>query len=217
MSFQSAKQTSGSGNREAKGFLFLIAILLLPFLVQYTYRALFYTPKKIVLPVTYLMDTCEAKKEYSSYSYSVKAAAFTNNTKSPVKATRTYTSIDLNTADSAAFETLPGIGPAFASRIIKYRTLLGGYLKVEQLKEVYGMSEETYERIKPLCTLSTTAVKMIPAETLWKTPYKFYHPYLSKELKATIHARQKSETYSEAALRALIEVGDARMGWYVGY
>jgi competence protein ComEA len=215
MSFQSAKQASGSGNREAKGFLFLIAILLLPFLIQYTYRALFYTPKKIVLPVTYLNDTCETKKEYSSYSYPAKAAAFTGAAKSSNKVTPTYASVELNAADSAALETLPGIGPAFAARIIKYRSLLGGYLKVEQLKEVYGMPEETYERIKPLCTLSTTAVKMIPAETLWKTPYKFYHPYLSKELKAAINAKQKTEAYSEAVLKTLIEGSDTRLGWYV--
>ncbi len=217
MSFQSAKQASGSGNREAKGFLFLITILLLPFLIQYTYRALFYIPKKIVLPVTYLNDTCEAKKEYDSYNYPTKAAAFTGAAKSSNKVTRTYTSVELNAADSATLETLPGIGPAFASRIIKYRTLLGGYLKVEQLKEVYGMPEETYERIKPLCTISATNVKMIAAEALWKTPYKFYHPYLSKELKAAINAKQKSEAYSEAALRALIEVSDARLGLYMGW
>lgn len=215
MSFQSAKQASGSGNREAKGFLLLIVVLLLPFFIQYTYRALFYTPKKIVLPVTYLTDTCETKKEYTSYNYPTKAAAFTSPAKSPGKTARTYSTVELNAADFATLETLPGIGPAFAARIIKYRTLLGGYLKVEQLKEVYGMPEETYERIKPLCIVSTTSVKMIPAETLWKTPYKFYHPYLSKELKATINAKQKSETYSEAVLKALIEGSDVRLGWYV--
>jgi competence protein ComEA len=52
--------------------------------------------------------------------------------------------IDLNKADSATLERLPGIGPVLALRIIKYRKLLGGFARIEQLKEVYGLHEETY-------------------------------------------------------------------------
>ena len=52
--------------------------------------------------------------------------------------------IDLNRADSAALDSLPGLGPVLSSRIIKYRKLLGGFISAEQLKEVYGMPEATY-------------------------------------------------------------------------
>ena len=52
--------------------------------------------------------------------------------------------IDLNRADSAELDSLPGLGPVLSSRIIKYRKLLGGFISAEQLKEVYGMPEATY-------------------------------------------------------------------------
>ena len=56
--------------------------------------------------------------------------------------------IELNSADSAKLITLPGIGPVLAGRIIKFRNLLGGFVSVIQLKEVYGLKEETYNLIR---------------------------------------------------------------------
>ena len=44
--------------------------------------------------------------------------------------------IDINTADSAAWVALNGIGPGFAKRIMTYREKLGGFYQVDQLKEV---------------------------------------------------------------------------------
>lgn len=213
MSFQSAKHANGSSNREAKGFLFLLFILLLPFLVQYGYRAMCYVPKETALHVTYLLDTCEKKKEFTSYAHSKKETADAE-VKSQTKKAHSVSTVELNTADSATLETLPGIGPAFASRIIKYRTLLGGYVKVEQLKEVYGMPEETYDRIQSLCTINTSKVKMIAADSLWIKPYKFYHPYLSKELKAQI-AAQKKVMYSEEELKKYMYASNVKLEWYI--
>jgi len=57
--------------------------------------------------------------------------------------------VDINLADSAQLDALPGIGPALASRIIKYRKLLGGYLQVTQLKEIYGMNEDWWSSFSP--------------------------------------------------------------------
>jgi competence protein ComEA len=222
MSFQSAKEASGSSNREAKGFLLLIAVLVTPFLLQYSYRWLFYKPQPLDLQVTYLSDTCETKKTYTNYNTSSAAGYATNYTasypKKSVGATQVkYSSVDINTADSVALEALPGIGPAFASRIIKYRTLLGGYVKLEQLKEVYGMPPETYDRIKPSCTLSTAKVKKIPADSLWLKPYKYYHPYLSKELKASITTKKKTTDYSQAVLQDLVDASNEKLGWYLSW
>lgn len=47
--------------------------------------------------------------------------------------------IDINQADSLAWIALPGIGPAFAKRILAYRDKLGGFYRTAQLKEVYGL------------------------------------------------------------------------------
>ena len=56
--------------------------------------------------------------------------------------------LDINSCDSLSLVALPGIGPVLSARIIKFRNLLGGFANVEQLKEVYGLPEETYEIIK---------------------------------------------------------------------
>ncbi len=50
--------------------------------------------------------------------------------------------LNLNICDSASLEALPGIGPVLSSRIIKYRNLIGGYVSVDQLKEVYGLPKK---------------------------------------------------------------------------
>jgi DNA uptake protein ComE-like DNA-binding protein len=52
--------------------------------------------------------------------------------------------IDVNLADSAALESLPGIGEKLSIRIVRYRDRLGGFVSLEQLKEVYGLSDSTF-------------------------------------------------------------------------
>ncbi len=54
---------------------------------------------------------------------------------------------DLNTASLEALKTVHGIGPILASRIVNYRTVLGGFLHVTQLNEVYGLEEEVVVRL----------------------------------------------------------------------
>ena len=58
--------------------------------------------------------------------------------------------LDINLADSAAFDALPGIGPYYASQMVKYRDRLGGYACPEQLLELYKFGEERLEAISDL-------------------------------------------------------------------
>jgi DNA uptake protein ComE-like DNA-binding protein len=55
--------------------------------------------------------------------------------------------VELNSADSAQLEALPLIGEKLAARIIRYRNRLGGFYRVEQLKEVYGLRDSAYRVI----------------------------------------------------------------------
>jgi DNA uptake protein ComE-like DNA-binding protein len=57
--------------------------------------------------------------------------------------------LDLNEADSIALEKLPGIGPVLASRIIRFRKILGGYYSVDQLRDVYGLRPEHFLAASP--------------------------------------------------------------------
>ncbi|HEY3390595.1 MAG TPA: helix-hairpin-helix domain-containing protein [Prolixibacteraceae bacterium] len=67
--------------------------------------------------------------------------------------------IELNSADSIQLLAIPGIGPVFASRIIRYRNLLGGYYTVEQLREVYGMREENFTAVAKYFTANPSSLK----------------------------------------------------------
>ena len=69
--------------------------------------------------------------------------------------------LNLNTCDSTSLEALPGIGPVLSARIVKYRNLLGGYASTGQLKEVYGLSEETFNLISGRLLADPGAVRKI--------------------------------------------------------
>jgi DNA uptake protein ComE-like DNA-binding protein len=69
--------------------------------------------------------------------------------------------IDLNKCDTALLSSLPGIGRVLSARIIKYRNLLGGYVSVNQLQEVYGLPPATFEIIRGRVFADSTAVQRI--------------------------------------------------------
>ena len=56
--------------------------------------------------------------------------------------------ININTADSAALLTLTGIGPSTAEKIMDYRQSSGPFRSIEQIKEVSGIGEKTYQKFK---------------------------------------------------------------------
>jgi DNA uptake protein ComE-like DNA-binding protein len=85
--------------------------------------------------------------------------------------------IELNTADSVSLRKLPGIGPAFARRILTYKKELGGYHRIEQLQEVREMYEELYEQIVPYLTLNPNEIVRIPVNTASLDQLK-NHPYI---------------------------------------
>ena len=62
--------------------------------------------------------------------------------------------IDLNRADSAQLLALPGIGPYFAGKIVRYRQKIKGYTSVEQLLEIYRFDQEKLDGIRDLVTVS---------------------------------------------------------------
>jgi competence protein ComEA len=62
--------------------------------------------------------------------------------------------ININTAASAELQTLPGIGPALAQRIIDYREDNGAFTTIEEIMDVSGIGPATFERIKDMITVN---------------------------------------------------------------
>ncbi|MDD5806606.1 MAG: ComEA family DNA-binding protein [Eggerthellales bacterium] len=58
--------------------------------------------------------------------------------------------VNLNRADAATLETLPGVGPATAAAIISYRESSGGFASIEDLMQVDGIGEKKFAKVKDL-------------------------------------------------------------------
>jgi competence protein ComEA len=65
--------------------------------------------------------------------------------------------ININTATEAQFESLPGIGPKVAQRILEYRQKNGQFKKIEDLMNVKGIGEKSFLKLKPYLTVSEKA------------------------------------------------------------
>lgn len=82
--------------------------------------------------------------------------------------------VDLNRADSAALDDLPGIGAWYAKRILAYRAELGGFSFPEQLLDIYRFDREKYDALADLVYCSPPApfaLWALPADSLQRHPY----------------------------------------------
>lgn len=99
--------------------------------------------------------------------------------------------VELNSADTTELQLLYGIGPVFAKRIVKYRTLLGGFARKEQLLEVYGMTEERYAEIAGNITVDSSVTTKLDINSATIAQLK-RHPYLDYyQAKAIVDYRIK--------------------------
>ncbi|WP_118952283.1 ComEA family DNA-binding protein [Taibaiella helva] len=93
--------------------------------------------------------------------------------------------LELNTADAGALIALRGIGPGYARRILSFRDALGGFIRVEQLKEVYGFPDSTYQQLKDQLAVTADLVKKINVNLATEEELG-HHPYIGRKLAAGI-------------------------------
>lgn len=96
----------------------------------------------------------------------------------PARAAKLH--IELNTADSSLLTQLSGIGPVLASRAIKYRNRMGGFVDVAQLGEVYGIHGELLERLASQLSADSLLIRKISVN---KASFRelINHPYLNEQ------------------------------------
>lgn len=115
--------------------------------------------------------------------------------------------LDLNAADSAALDALPGIGGWFAARIIAHRAALGGYSCKEQLMDVWRFDRERYEGLCDLVTVDSASVVPYP---LWSLPADSLrrHPYIRRyETARAIVVFRENTPKDEWSVHALADMG----------
>lgn len=104
---------------------------------------------------------------------------------------------EINSADSLALLGIPGIGPVFASRILKYREELGGFHSLAQLSEVFGMTAERISRIHPFLDLDAGQIRRIRLNFADVSDLR-KHPYISSgQARLIVNNRSARGPYRE--------------------
>lgn len=129
--------------KERTGIVILLIIAMLTWMIPYFFaedeipeEALRFTPVELQEKIVVL-------KERTSYRrYTDTSVPYpTYEKEHRIKNSGPIALLDINLADSTAWERLPGIGEKLSSRIVRYRERLGGFVAMEQMKEVYGISD----------------------------------------------------------------------------
>lgn len=109
---------------------------------------------------------------------------------------RTILTIDINSADSMAYDALPGIGPGYAKRIIKFRDNLGGFYSIDQVGETFGLPDSTFQKIRPFLQVPGGQVRRININTATLEELKA-HPYIRFQIaNAIIQYRNQHGIFS---------------------
>lgn len=164
----------------------------------------------------YLVPTGDSSKKHRPKQVITR----TDNTCVVLNEERAITIVDLNTADTTLLKQLPGIGSAFAKRIVDYRDKLGGYCESEQLLEVYKMDTARYEGIKDYVKIDSlfTPNKLKINSDAFKVLLK--HPYLEyNDVKKIVnHREQKGMIISWEQLKQVVGDGvNPKLRYYVDY
>jgi competence ComEA-like helix-hairpin-helix protein len=121
----------------------------------------------------------------------VESAESTPSGNQPVKSyTARYAAIDINTADTTAFIALPGIGSKLAARIVNFRDKLGGFYSINQVAEIFGLPDSTFQKIRQYLKLDDPSLRKININTATIDELKA-HPYIRYSLANPIVAYRK--------------------------
>jgi competence ComEA-like helix-hairpin-helix protein len=115
--------------------------------------------------------------------------------------------VELNSADTTELMKVYGLGRGYAKAIVRFRQQTGGFVSVEQLRELYGMSEENFNKISPSCKVNTQLVKKLQVNTA-SVERLNAHPYLNfYESKAIYeYRRRKGKLKNANELTAISEL-----------
>jgi DNA uptake protein ComE-like DNA-binding protein len=140
-----------------------------------------YDTEKLVKWVSEVESSYEKEKKSTNYvSKKYTAKTYVDEKKSedlqPMVPKENEVKIyDLNRASEIDLQKIKGIGKAYSARIVKFRDLLGGFNSVDQLDEVYGITDDLKEKISQRFSIQTSnsfvPINSDSVKTLIKHPY----------------------------------------------
>ena len=149
-------------------------------------------------------------KPYRKDFYGDTAFAKTDFYKYKTRSRAPVPEVNINAADSAQWERLPGIGPSFAKRIVRYRNRLGGFHSVQQVSEVYGLADSVFKKIQPFLRLGDVSLRKLSLNDTDEKSFAI-HPYINTNLaRLIVRYRSAHGPFSRVeTLRALALVDDS--------
>ena len=199
----------GFSRRESRGFLLVVPLLILLYLIPIIYTRILKNINKDDAYVAYLeqVELVLAQNTFGTDSLnSFQSFKYKRNIEQDTLTRfRTYkkppepkiNAVDFSEADSILLQVVPGIGEVLAARIIKYRESLGGLHQKQQILEVYGVTEEVANRLFEYFTFSPSIQKMIKVNELDAAGLA-EHPYINYgHAKVMVAYRNQHGNYSK--------------------
>lgn len=103
------------------------------------------------------------------------------------------TLVNINTADEAALDALPGVGPVIAQRIVEYRQTHGPFASIEDIKNVSGIGETTFANMEHMITVSGASTIDDPQDEETEVETSTQKTVLTEEKSATGSSSSRSD------------------------
>jgi DNA uptake protein ComE-like DNA-binding protein len=216
----------GFSRRETNGFLILLPLMVLAVFSQPVARLLFQPPAPDFSREAAILDSLERlfqAAEVSGWEHSKPASSstFLNNDRKaaphrptpqravPLQEKRER--FDLNAADTSQLMAVRGIGPILATRIVRYRERLGGYVNMNQLYEVFRLDSAAVDALRAVAYIGD---EFIPVRMNVNTTDEYSlsrHPYVGRNLARLIvtYRFQHGSFDSLEDLRKIHQVDDS--------
>ncbi|MEG1762017.1 MAG: helix-hairpin-helix domain-containing protein [Bacteroidales bacterium] len=179
--------------QDRNGLIVLIGLIFITliFKVYYPFWLIDHTPLPKEVVFTNSKSDTYTKPSFETSIYADSSTKFQTNKKYAPKIEKKIFTLHLNTADTLDFQELRGIGSGYAKRIFNYRQKLGGFVRKEQLLEVWGIDSALYQSILPFIILDIDQIEKININTIDLQSLK-KHPYLDYyQAKEIIKYREK--------------------------
>lgn len=122
---------------------------------------------------------------------------------------REIAAIDINESDSTDWLTLPGIGPGYSGRIVRFRNRLGGFYSIDQVAETYQLPDSTFQKIKKYLILNSPSIKKININSATYDELR-NHPYIRYQIANAIiqYRTQHGPFLSLESLKKIMIISD---------